>query len=342
MIGVYIALGAVGVLAVILVVILLRMSADQRRTRETEEKLRAEEKVQQDSIREKLIKLEALAENPAQAKTLDEINKRLESTTNLFGAIRKDLGEMQQAAKGMQDVGKSISTFQELLISPKVRGGFGEVLLEELIKDVLPSVNYAFQYKFRDGTIVDAVIKTEDRIIPIDSKFPLEEFQRMAAEELTEEKFKSSFKKIMRPRVNEVKKYINPDEGTVNFALMYIPSEKLYSRLSGIDELMVSFRRVRVFPVSPSTLYQFLETIILGLRGLAIEKEAQRILDTLNRLAKEFDSAREEWERVGTHIGNASKKYEEVSKRLGRIGDNIKALEVKTEKVQEQKEIPYD
>lgn len=342
MTGVYIVLGAVGLLIIILVFILMRMSGQQRRNREMEEKLREEEKARQDAIREKLIKLEALAENPAQAKTLEEINKRLESTTNLFGAIRKDLGEMQQAAKGMSDVGKSISTFQELLLSPKVRGGFGEVLLKELIKDVLPSANYVFQYRFRDGTVVDAVIKTEERIIPIDSKFPLEEFQRMSTEELGEEKFKSKFKQIMRPRVNEVKKYIKPDEGTVNFALMYVPSEKLYSRLSGIDELMTAFRRVRVFPVSPSTLYQFLETIILGLRGLAIEKEAQRILDTLNRLAKEFDSAREEWERVGTHIGNAAKKYEDVVKRLGRIDDTIKALEVKTEKVQEQKEIPYE
>ncbi|MBN2378228.1 DNA recombination protein RmuC [candidate division WOR-3 bacterium] len=340
MIGVYIALGVVGVLAVIVLIVILRISATQRRVREEEERLRFEEKAQQEAIRDKLIKLEAYAENPAQLKTLDEINKRLDSTTKLFGDISKGLGQMQETAKGMSDVGKSISTFQELLISPKVRGGFGEVLLNELIKDVLPPANYAFQYKFHDGTVVDAVIKTEDRIIPIDSKFPLEEFQRMAAEEVEEERFKSKFKQIMRPRVKEVQKYIKPDEKTVNFALMYIPSEKLYSRLSGIDELMVAFRRVKVFPVSPSTFYQFLETIILGLRGLAIEKEAQRILDTLNRLAKEFDSAREEWETLGGHITKAANKYEDVTKRLGKIGDNIKALEVKTDKG--QKEIPYE
>lgn len=331
-----IILGVAGGLIVIgLLVFLLVSISRQRKRQEDAERIRREEA---EKIKEKLIKLEALAENPAEMKTLDEINKRLESTTQLFGAIRKDLGYMQEAAKEMQGVGKSISSFQELLISPKVRGGFGEVLLAELIKDVLPAANYAFQYRFRDGTIVDAIVKTTDRIIPIDSKFPLEEFQRMAAEEIDEEKFKSRFKQVMRPRVNEVKKYIKPDEGTVNFALMYIPSEKLYSRLSGIDELMVSFRRVRVFPVSPSTFYQFLETIILGLRGLAIEKEAQRILDTLNRLAKEFDTAREEWEKVGKHITNASNKYDEVAKRLERIGDNIKALEVKGETG--QKEIP--
>jgi DNA recombination protein RmuC len=334
-----IILGSVGGAAVIiLLVVLLLMLSRQRRNQEELERIRREE---QERIAEKLIKLEAYASDPKQLKTLDEISNRLRDTTNLFGAIRKDLGEMQQAAKGMAEVGRSISTFQELLLSPKVRGGFGEVLLNELIKDVLPPANYAFQYKFRDGTMVDAVIKTEDRIIPIDSKFPLEEFQRMVAEEdISEERFRSKFKQIMRPRVNEVKQYIKPDEGTVNFALMYIPSEKLYSRLSGFDELMVAFRRVRVFPVSPSTFYQFLETIILGLRGLAIEKEAQRILDTLNRLAKEFDSAQEEWKKVGTHITNAANKYEDVAKRLGRIGDNIKSLEVKAE--EGQKEIPYE
>jgi DNA recombination protein RmuC len=340
MIGVYIVLGVLGLLVIILLVIILRMSFAQRSSREEAEKLRQEQQAKQEQIAEKLIRLETLASNPAELKTLDEINKRLEATTNLFGDIRKDLGSMQEAAKGMQDVGRSISTFQELLLSPKVRGGFGEVLLNELIKDVLPQANYAFQYKFRDGTVVDAVIKTEDRLIPIDSKFPLEEFQRMAGEEVDEERFKSRFKQVMKPRVNEVQRYIKPDEGTVNFALMYIPSEKLYSRLSGIDELMVSFRRVRVFPVSPSTFYQFLETIILGLRGLAIEKETQRILDTLNRLAKEFDSTRDEWEKVGTHLSNASKKYDEVVKRLDKIGDNIKSLEVKAEKG--QKEIPYE
>ncbi len=340
MIGVYIALGAVGVLVIILVIILLRMSADQRRSRETEEKIRAEEKVQQDTIREKLIKLEALASNPAELKTLDEINKRLESTTTLFGAIRKDLGEMQQAAKGMQDVGRSISTFQELLLSPKVRGGFGEILLNDLIKDVLPEAHYAFQYAFRDGTKVDAVVKTEDRIIPIDSKFPLEEFQRMATEGIDEESFEKRLVQILKPRMAEVKRYINPNEGTTNFALMYIPSEKIYSRLSGIDSLMSELRRVKVFPVSPSTFYQFLETILLGLRGLAIEKEAQRILDSLNRLAKEFDTTKEEWQKVGTHLTNARNKYDEVAKRLERISDHIKALEVKGEKG--QKEIPYE
>ncbi len=324
-----------GAAVVVLLVILLLMLSRQRRKQEELERVRREE---QEKITEKLIKLETLAENPAEIKTLAEINKRLEATTNLFGEIRKDLGSMQEAAKGMQDVGKSISTFQELLLSPKVRGGFGEVLLNELIKDVLPRANYAFQYRFKDGTIVDAVIKTEDRIIPIDSKFPLEEFQRMVADEVDEEHFKSRFKQIMRPRVNEVKQYIKPDEGTVNFALMYIPSEKLYSRLSGIDELMVAFRRVRVFPVSPSTFYQFLETIILGLRGLAIGKEAQRILDTLNRLAKEFDTAKEEWEVVGKHITNARNKYDEVAKHLEQIGTDIKALEVKGE--ERQKEIP--
>lgn len=338
MTGIYVALGAVVLLAAILLVVVLRLSASERSARAEQERIRQEEKIQQEAIKEKLIKLEALAENPMEMKTLAEINKRLDATTNLFGDIRKDLGAMQEAAKGMHDIGKSISSFQELLLSPKVRGGFGEILLNDLIKDVLPEAHYAFQYAFRDGSKVDAVIKTEDRVIPIDSKFPLEEFQRMAADEVDEETFEKRFIQILRPRVTEVKHYIKPDENTTNFALMYIPSEKIYSRLAAMDNLMTALRRSRVFPVSPSTFYQFLETILLGLRGLAIEKEAQRILDSLNRVAKEFDTAQTEWEVVGKHLSNARSKYDEVSKRLERINDNIKALEVRSEKG--QKEIP--
>lgn len=338
MIGIYAVLGALGALAVALLIVLLGMLSAQKKSRMEDDARRQEQKTEQEAIKEKLIKLETLASNPAQLDTLHEINKRLESTTNLFGDIRKDLGAMQEAAKGMQDIGKSISTFQELLLSPKVRGGFGEILLNDLIKDVLPEAHYEFQYSFRDGTKVDAVIKTEDRIIPIDAKFPLEEFQRMSAEGVDEEAFEKRFIQILKPRVTEVKRYINPNENTTNFALMYIPSEKIYSKLSGMDNLMTSLRRSRVFPVSPSTFYQFLETILLGLRGLAIEKEAQQILDSLNRIAREFEAAQSDWEIVGKHITNARGKYDEVAKRLERIGDNIKALEIRSEKG--QKEIP--
>lgn len=340
MIGVYIALGAVGVLAVILLIVILRMSAAQRTSRKAEEKQREEEKAQQEAIKEKLIKLEALAANPAQAKTLDEINKRLESTTNLYGEIRKDLGAMQEAAKGMQDVASTVSSFQDLLLRPKTRGGFGEILLNDLIKDVLPQTAYKFQHRFRDRTAVDAVIKAGEFLIPVDSKFPLDDFQRITDENLDEEQFKSKFKQIMQPRVKEVQKYIKPDEGTLNFALLYIPSEKIYSRLSGIDELMTAFRKVHVFPVSPSTFYQFLETIRLGLRGMEIQENVKKILDTLNRVGKEFEMAKGEWNKVGTHLTNAQTQYDKVSKRLDRISDKIDALEVERE--EGQKEIPYE
>ncbi|GEM_PF-1398149 len=340
MIGIYVALGLVAALMVILLTIILKMFHDQKIRRDEEERMRQEEKFVQDSIKEKLIKLETLAENPAQSKTLDEINKRLDSTTKLFGDIRQNLGNMQKAAKGMEDVANTVSSFQDLLLKPKTRGGFGEVLLIDLIKDILPQNTYQFQYRFKDRTAVDVVIKAGDYLIPIDSKFPLDDFQRMLSEELTEDQFKQRFKQIMRPRVREVQKYIKPDEGTLNFALMYIPSEKIYSRLSEIDELMTSFRKIHVFPVSPSTFYQFLETIRLGLRGLEIQENVKKILDTLNRVGKEFELAKVEWNKVGTHLTNAHTQYDKASKRLDRISDKIDALE--SEREEKQKEIPYE
>lgn len=340
MIGIYIALGVVGVLAVMLLMVILRMFRDQRTRRAEEEKMRQEEKLVQDSIKEKLIKLETLAANPAQAKTLDEINKRLDSTTQLFGAIRKDLGDMQKAAKGMEDVAGSVSSFQELLISPKVRGNLGQAFMEDLIKDVLPKAHYQFQHSFRDGKVVDAVIKTKDRLIPIDSKFPLEEFQRMVNEGVDEETFSKRLKKVISPRVTEIKKYIRPNEGTTNFAMLYIPSEKIYSRLTGMNEFMEALRRVRIILVSPSTFYMYLRTILFALSGLEVEKKTQEILDRLDRLSHQFDSARVDWELVVKHITNALRKSEDVSKRLGRIDDNVKSLVIKKE--EEQGEIPYE
>ncbi len=326
-----------GAAVVVLLVILLLMLSRQRRKQEELERVRKEE---QQKITEKLIKLETLAENPAQIKTLSEINKRLEATTNLFGEIRKDLGSMQEAAKGMQDVAGSVSSFQELLLSPKVRGNLGQALMEDLIKDVLPKANYQFQHSFRDGKIVDAVIKTKDRLIPIDSKFPLEEFQRMVNEGVDEETFSKRLKKVISPRVTEIKEYIRPNEGTTNFAMLYIPSEKIYSRLTGMNEFMEALRRVRIILVSPSTFYMYLRTILFALSGLEVEKKTQEILNRLDRLSREFDSARVDWELVIKHITNALRKSEDVSKRLGRIDDNVKALVVKQE--QEQKEIPYE
>lgn len=329
--------GAGALLVVVLIIIVLLLFSRQHKRQEETERLRREET---EKIKEKLIKLEALASNPAEMKTLAEINKRLEATTNLFGAIRKDLGAMQEAAKEMQDVGKSISTFQELLLSPKVRGNLGQALMEDLIKDVLPKANYQFQHSFRDGKVVDAVIKTKDRLIPIDSKFPLEEFQRMVNEGVDEETFSKRLKKVISPRVTEIKEYIRPNEGTTNFAMLYIPSEKIYSRLTGMNEFMEALRRVRIILVSPSTFYMYLRTILFALSGLEVEKKTQEILNRLDRLSREFDSARVDWELVIKHITNALRKSEDVSKRLGRIDDNVKALVVKRE--QEQKEIPYE
>lgn len=337
MIGIYVALGAVGVLAVILIVIVLRMSSAQRSSRETEEKLRADEKAQQEAIKNKLIELETLAKNPVNAGKITEINQRLDGLTR---SIREDVGILQERTKEMQTVASSVSSFQELLISPKVRGNLGQAFMEDLIKDVLPKANYQFQHSFRDGKIVDAVIKTKERMIPIDSKFPLEEFQRLVNEGVDEETFNKKLKKVISPRVTEIKKYIRPNEGTTNFAMLYIPSEKIYSRLSGMNEFMEALRRVRIILVSPSTFYMYLRTILFALSGLEVEKKTQEILDRLDRLSREFDSAKVDWELVVKHITNALRKSEDVSKRLGRIDDNVKSLVIKKE--EEQGEIPYE
>ena len=214
------------------------------------------------------------------------MGQRLEEASRAVTEVHGQLGALGEATRRMEQVGRDISGLEQILRAPKIRGGFGETLLERLLAEILPADAYRLQHSFRSGDKVDAAIVVAGRLVPVDSKFPLENFRRMI-EEPDEERRRQprrAFLKDVRNRVDEIaRKYILPDEGTFDFALMYIPAENVYYELilrdeAGEDSLLGYSLARRVVPVSPNSFYAYLQVILLGLRGLRIEQNAREIL----------------------------------------------------------------
>jgi len=259
------------------------------------------------------------------------VGERIADTTRVFGEVREKLGELAKGTQQIEEVGKNISSLQDILRAPKFRGGFGELLLERLLADILPHENYELQYRFQSGEAVDAVIKIGDKLVPIDSKFPLEDFERVLSVESEEEQatLRRQFTRTIKKHIDNVTKYVLPDEGTFDFALMYIPAENVYYETilrgnSEVGEIYAYSLQKRVIPVSPNSFYAYLQVIILGLKGLHIERTASEILGHLGRLQSDLEDFQEDYEVMGGHIRHAVNKYDEAGRKLARLGDKLR------------------
>jgi DNA recombination protein RmuC len=257
--------------------------------------------------------------------TTGQVNTRLDNAVRVIREVSATMGELSKSSQQIFEVGKNIASLQEILRAPKLRGVVGELFLGNLLDQVVPE-NYDLQHRFRSGEVVDAVIKLGPKLVPIDAKFPLENFQRLSAAGDAERKtLRKRFIADVEKHVDAIaSKYILPDEGTYDFALMYIPAENVYYETiikDEPDEENVSAYAVsrRVIPVSPNSLYAYLQAIVFGLRGLQIEKRAEEILSHLNRLQGDFSKFRDDFDTVGTHLKNAHNKYDDALKRLGQL-----------------------
>ncbi|MBR0100592.1 MAG: DNA recombination protein RmuC [Treponema sp.] len=245
--------------------------------------------------------------------------------------IQQKLGSLEAAANQMQEIGKEVGSLKSILHAPKLRGNFGEYLLYNLLKDTLPPKNFATQYQFSDGSAVDAIIRLGKNIIPVDSKFPLESFERYLASSDSEskKKAKTEFIRSVKGRIDEIsKKYIRPQEGTFDFALMYIPSESVYYEILTNDtqkgyELFDYAMKSRVIPVSPNTFYAYLMSIVYGLKGMKIEEQAESIIKKISGIQKSFADLTEEITTLGKHLSNASAKFSEVKEKSEKIERQI-------------------
>jgi len=284
-------------------------------------------------------------------KSTGDLNTRLDNAARAVQDVYKGLGSLSEATKKVFEVGKDIASLQEILRSPKLRGGLGELFLGDLLAQIFPPAHYTLQHRFKSGEAVDAAIKLGHNLVPIDAKFPLENFRRVV-ETATEEERKTAKKKFIsdvKKHVDAIAgKYILPDEGTFDFALMYIPAENVYYELIIKDEAMdtdkgllnYAFTR-RVIPVSPNSFYAYLQTILLGLKGMHVEEQAQEILKSLARLSGDFEKFRTDFELVGKHLTNTKARYDEADKRLAKFGDKLGSLTTTEETViEETKKLP--
>ena len=267
------------------------------------------------------------------SRSQGNINQQLASTEKVITDVHQRLGALSEAARNMQEIGKDISSLQEILQAPKLRGNLGEYLLEDLLKQILPLDNYAMKHSFRNGSQVDAVIRLGGSIIPIDSKFPLESFQRLRQAEAPADKAKAKRDLIrsVKARIDEIAdKYINPDEGTYDFALMYVPAENVFYEMIVTDELTERSYEIfhyavqkHVIPVSPNSFYSYLMAIAYGLRGFRIERQAKTIIGELAKVRDAFAAYAEDFTLLGKHVKYAAVKFDDCQRRVDRFGEQV-------------------
>ncbi|HEY4707533.1 MAG TPA: DNA recombination protein RmuC [Thermodesulfobacteriota bacterium] len=262
-----------------------------------------------------------------------QINTRMDNAQRAVGEVRHALGELSKATEQVYEVGKSISGLEKILAAPKARGGLGELLLEDLLSECLPRARYSLQYGFSDGGRVDAVIELKEGLVPIDSKFPLENFRRLV-EAATDDERRIAARRLSadcRKHVDAIAaSYIRPTERTLSFALMYLPSEGVYYELiTRADESGATLSEYalskRVVPVSPNSFYAYLQTIVMGLKGMEIEERAGEILAYLTSLRGEFEKFASDLDTLGRHISFAKSKYDEVERKARQLGDRLEA-----------------
>lgn len=248
-----------------------------------------------------------------------------------YGRIAQELGRVQEIGHQMRD-------FQDFLKSPKLRGNIGEQVLRDLLNQVLPKGNFSLQYQFQEGSIVDAIIKTKQGLIPIDSKFPIEGFKRISqAKPEEKEQYLREFVREIKKHIDDIsKKYILPQEGTVDFALMYVPSEPVYYEITlNQPELLEYGYNKKVYFVSPNSFYYFLKIIMIGLEGVKIEEASKKILEGLKAIQQESMKFGEELAILASHINHAKRTSDRVQSRYGRLVGRIDGLRMLEEKPKE-------
>jgi len=251
--------------------------------------------------------------------------------------VQTRLAQLDEANKRILEVGRSISSLQEILRAPKVRGGLGEFMLGDLLAQIMPAEFFTLQYSFKSGERVDAVIRLSQGLVPVDAKFPLENFQKslMAQEEAAKKSFLKLFAGDVKKHVDAIaNKYILPNEGTCDFALMYIPAENVYYEAFIKDEVLGEGKSLReyvfekhIIPVSPNSFYAYLHTILLGLRGLKVEERAKEIIKHLSGLQGQLLKFQEEFRKLGRHIEQSKGSFDSAQRQLEKFSDRLSAVE---------------
>lgn len=268
-------------------------------------------------------------------KNTQAVNERLDNAARVISAVQRNLGEMSE-------IGKGIRTLQDFLQSPKLRGGLGEEVLKEMIGQTFPKNAFHLQYPFKSGAKVDAVLKTEAGLLCIDSKFPMENFNLMLKGETESERnsAKKEFIGDVKKHIEDIsKKYILPEEGTMDFALMYIPSESVYYEVVNVQELSNFARRLRVYPVSPNTLYAHLQVILLSFEGKDLGAKSREVFRILRAIHKDYSKVEENLSTLQKHLNNAFNMMSTVFSSFTQLGQKISSTQNLGDGVKKEKEL---
>ena len=267
-----------------------------------------------------------------------DISDRLLHATEVIGDLKKEAGAFSEVSRSMQ-------ALQDYLRSPKLRGNIGEMVLKDLISQMFPASSFVLQHTFKSGNIVDAIIKTDAGLLPIDSKFPMENFQKMMSTtgKVEQASLRKLFARDIRAHVTAIsKKYILPQENTLDFALMYIPSESVFYEVASDPGLMEFSRIARVYPVSPNTLYAALQTILLSFEGKKIEQKAKEVFKIMRAVQKDFSKTSDSMTTLGGHLTNAYNKFSDVQSQFNSIGQKLSSTRQLTDNNEDKNSLSSD
>ncbi len=266
----------------------------------------------------------------------DSLLRQFSESAKLITDVTQRLTKLDETNRRVVDVADELKTLQNVLQNPKQRGVLGEYYLQSVLENVMPPDRFQLQYRFNDGEIVDAVIFLEkDKMLPVDSKFSLENYNRLVEEtdKTQKEGLIKLFKQDLKNRIDETSKYIRPDEGTMDFAFMFIPSEAIYYDLlinkvgtvqtSSRDLIEYAFRDKRVIIVSPTSFMAYLQTVMQGLRGLQIEEQAKEIRTRVGQLGVHLQAYEQYLKKLGNALGVTVNHYNSAHKELAKIDKDV-------------------
>ena len=340
-----IAINIIGFCIIAILIFFFNRRIKDSASKENEEKINALRREWSDTLSKntELILKQLNESAKVQQMVSSSMGERLDNAAKVFGDVKKSLGSLDEKTQQIYEVGRDIASLQEILKAPKMRGGLGELFLESLLEQIMPHKDfYELQHCFRTGERVDAAIKIGTRLVPVDSKFPLESFKRFVEATGDEDKkrAKREFIKAVKTHIDDIAaKYILPDEGTYDFALMYIPAENVYYETIIKDESFGEEKSIfmhaiskKVIPVSPNSFYAYLQVIILGMKGLKVEEKAQEVIKMLITLKGSLGKFTEDFGTVGTHLDNMKSSYERAAKSLDKFEDKLLSADSLEEK----------
>jgi DNA recombination protein RmuC len=279
---------------------------------------------------------------------LSESTKAIQSqfgqSAKIIQNVTEKLTRLDETNKQVVGFADQLRSLQDILKNPKQRGILGEYYLETVLKNVLPPGSYQVQYSFKDGTIVDAVVFVDKRIIPVDSKFSLENYNRILETSNPEErkKYERAFVNDLKIRIDETSRYVKPEENTMDFAFMFIPSEAVYYDLlinkvgavtDDTNNLIYYAGQKKVIIVSPTSFLAYLQTVLQGLKNQKISEQAMEIIKQVERLGKHLGGYSEYMDKLGNHLGTTVSSYNKASKELAKVDKDVVKITGKETKI---------